>query len=170
MLCFIPKGVTMQDDDRSPNDFEAQLSESTGFLLAVIGQESRRRFMAQVSRWSIGWPHQSVLGALLGLGDDGAPSQKQLSEYVRVDPRNLGVILDTLEAAHLIERVANPRDRRSYRIRLTESGAGLAREIQAAGAKLESDFLAGLTEIEQRTLHQLLLKLHQGTRFDPPHG
>jgi DNA-binding MarR family transcriptional regulator len=158
--------MTMQDDDGSPDDFEARLSESTGFLLAVIGQESRRRFMAQVSRWSIGWPHQSVLGALLALGDDGASSQKQLSAYVRVDPRNLGIILDTLEEAHLIERMANPKDRRSYGIRLTESGVGLAREIQAAGAKLESDFLACLTETEQRTLHRLLLKLHQGTRYE----
>jgi DNA-binding MarR family transcriptional regulator len=159
----------MTDEARVPNvpdDLEAQLSESSGFLLAMLGQESRRRFTAQVSRWSIGWPHQSVLSALLRLGDRGVPSQKQLSEYARVDPRNLVAILDTLEEGHLIERVPNPTDRRSYGIQLTARGVSLAHEIRAAGLRLESDFFACLTEAEQRTLHRLLLKLHRGTDYE----
>jgi DNA-binding MarR family transcriptional regulator len=153
---------TMPHDDASARrDVTDQLAESSGFLLAELGQESRRRFMAHVSRWELGWPHQSVLSALLDLAQAGAASQKQLSEFARIDPRNLVAILDALEARTLVERVPVPADRRRSGIRLTESGARLAHELRAAGAALERDFLAPLSQAEQTTLHQLLLKLYR---------
>jgi DNA-binding MarR family transcriptional regulator len=144
------------------DDMVAQLTESNGFLIAALGQESRRRFMAHVNRWDLGWPHQSVLGALLNAWPEGTTSQKQLSVYVHIDPRNLVTILDTLGARKLIERTPNPQDRRSYGIQLTPGGADLARELRAAGAQLERDFFAILSQAEQDTLHQLLLKLYRG--------
>jgi DNA-binding MarR family transcriptional regulator len=154
--------MPQEEETIAPNDMVAHLTESNGFLIAVIGQESRRRFVAHVNRWDLGWPHQSVLGALLHLGPDGTASQKRLSEYVHIDPRNLVAILDTLEERTLVERVPNPQDRRSYGITLTRSGARLARELRAIGAQLEHDFFACLSQAEQDILHQLLLKLYRG--------
>jgi DNA-binding MarR family transcriptional regulator len=154
--------MQQEDDPTALNDIVAHLTESNGFLIAVLGQESRRRFMAHVNRWDLGWPHQSVLGALLSAGPDGTASQKRLSAYVHIDPRNLVAILDTLEERKLIERAPNPQDRRSYGIRLTQSGAHLARELRDTGAQLERDFFASLTQAEQDSLHQLLLKLYGG--------
>jgi DNA-binding MarR family transcriptional regulator len=154
-----------QDDEKMApndrNDMVERLTDSNGFLIAALGQESRRRFMAHANRSDLGWPHQSVLGALLSAGPDGMASQKRLSAYVHIDTRNLVAILDTLEERKLIERTPNPQDRRSYGIRLTQSGADLAGELRAAGAQLERDFFASLTQAEQDTLHQLLLKLYR---------
>jgi DNA-binding MarR family transcriptional regulator len=153
------------DEPAAPGDADdmvERLTESNGFLIAALGQESRRRFMAHVNRWDLGWPHQSVLGALLNAGPDGMASQKRLSAYVLIDPRNLVAILDTLEERKLIERTPNPQDRRSYGIRLTQSGADLARELRAAGDQLERDFFASLSQAEQDAFHQLLLKLYRG--------
>jgi DNA-binding MarR family transcriptional regulator len=150
----------------NPNDLEGQLIESNGFLLAAIGQESRRQWMEHVSRWDLGWPHQSVLGALLSSGDEGAASQKRLSEFVGIDPRNLVAILDVLEQRHLVERIANPRDRRTSGVKLTEAGRSLARELRAAAVELERRFFASLSQDEQDTLHQLLLKLYRGSEGD----
>ena len=121
-----------------------QLTESSGFLLAELGQESHDRFMAHVNRHELGWPHQSVLTALLDLREDGATSQKQLGEFARIDPRNLVAILDALEARALVERVPIPADRRRSGIRLTERGGQLARELRATGVALEREFLAPL--------------------------
>ena len=151
-----------EDDMAAPDDILAHLSESNGFLIAVLGQESRRRFMAHINRWDLGWPHQSVLGALLNAGPDGVTSQRRLSAYVHIDPRNLVTILDALEGRQLVERTPNPQDRRSYGITLTQSGARLASELRTASAQLESDFFACLSEAEQESLHQLLLKLYRG--------
>ncbi|HEV2237047.1 MAG TPA: MarR family transcriptional regulator [Ktedonobacterales bacterium] len=153
----------MADDNAATyRDITDQLAESTGFLLAELGQESRHRFMAHVNRQELGWPHQSVLSALLDLAQAGATSQKQLGEFAHVDPRNLVAILDALEARALVERVPVPADRRRSGIRLTDGGARLARELRATGAALERDFLAALNQAEQDTLHQLLVKLYRG--------
>src|SRR5215831_6830192 len=99
-------GVVRHDDETAApndmNDMEAQLTDSSGYLIAALGQESRRRFIAHINRWDLGWPHQSVLGALLNAGPDGVTSQKRLSAYVHVDPRNLVAILDTLEERNLV--------------------------------------------------------------------
>ena len=147
----------------NPNDIEDQLIDSNGFLLAAIGQESRRQWMEHVSRWDLGWPHQSVLGALLSSGDEGTASQKRLSDFVGIDPRNLVAILDVLEQRRLVERIANPRDRRTSGVKLTEAGASLAHELRAAAGELERRFFASLSQDEQHTLHQLLLKLYRGS-------
>ena len=151
------------NDTNDTNDTVAHLTESNGFLLAALGQESRRRFVAHINRWDLGWPHQSVLAALLNAGPDGVTSQKRLSAYVHVDPRNLVAILDTLEERKLIERASNPQDRRSYGVALTQSGVHLARELRAASEQLERDFFASLSQSEQESLHVLLLKLYRGS-------
>jgi DNA-binding MarR family transcriptional regulator len=145
----------------NPNDIEEQLIQSNGFLLAALGQESRRQWMEHVSRWDLGWPHQSVLGALLSSGEEGTASQKRLSEFVGIDPRNLVAILDALEQRLLVERVSNPRDRRTSGVKLTEAGTSLARELRAAAVELERRFFASLSQDEQNTLHHLLLKLYR---------
>ena len=153
----------MPDEDTPiQRDVLDQVIESSGFLIAELGQESRCRFMAHVNRQELGWPHQSVLSALLDLREAGATSQKQLGEFARIDPRNLVAILDALEARALVERVPIPADRRRSGIRLTERGDRLAHELRATGIALEREFLAPLSESEQETLHQLLLKLYQG--------
>src|SRR5262249_25050372 len=130
------------------SDMVAQLTESSGFLIAALGQESRRRFIAHINRWDLGWPHQSVLGALLNAGPDGVTSQKPLSAYVHVDPRNLVAILDALEERELVKRAPNPQDRRSSGVALTQGGVHLARELRAAGAQVERDFFASLSPAE----------------------
>ena len=159
----------MQQDDETaaPNDMNdtddmvAQLTESNGFLIAALGQESRRRFIAHINRWDLGWPHQSVLGALLNAGPGGVTSQKRLSAHVHVDPRNLVAILDTLEERNLVQRAPNPQDRRSYEVALTQGGVHLARELRAASEQLERNFFASLSQAEQESLHELLLKLYR---------
>lgn len=153
-------------DTSPPSDFEAQLTKSSGFLITMLGQESRRRFMAYVSSQNIGWPHQSVLGILLDLGSEGTASQRELGEAAHIDPRNLVAILDTLAERDLIERVPDSLDRRRAGIRLTEGGSRLARELRATSARLESDFFAGLSRAERATLHRLLLKLYRGIQDD----
>jgi MarR family transcriptional regulator, lower aerobic nicotinate degradation pathway regulator len=154
--------MTPQDDASIPSNIETKLSESSGFLLAMLGQESRRRFMVEVNRRELGWPHQSVLGALLTLHGAGTTSQRQLGEYVGIDPRNLVAILDVLEERQLVERVPDPADRRRSGVRLTERGAELASELRLMGDSLEREFFSSLSPAERDTLHRLLLKLYRG--------
>ena len=141
-----------------------RLTESNGFLIAMLGQESRRRFMAHVSQWEVGWPQQRVLSALLEIGASGTTSQRQLSELVDIDPRNIVPIIDLLEQRRLIERVPDPSDRRKSGVALTDEGARLARKIHDAADMLEHQMFAGLSPDEQNTLHDILLKLYRSVQ------
>jgi MarR family transcriptional regulator, lower aerobic nicotinate degradation pathway regulator len=140
------------------------LTDSNGFLIAMLGQESRRRFMAHVSQWEVGWPHQRVLSILAGLGAGGTTSQRQLSELADIDPRNIVPVIDLLEQRQLIVRAPDPSDRRKSGVTLTGDGARLARKIQDAAVMLEQQMFSGLGADEQDTLHDILLKLYRSVQ------
>ena len=68
-------------------------------------------------------------------------------------------ILGRLEAAGLVDRPANPSDRRSRYVRLTDEGQRLAEEAAQAALEHERRFLAPLSEAEHEQLAGLLRRL-----------
>lgn len=99
---------------------------------------------------------------LLVLRTTGATTQRQLSEVLRCSPRNVTGLLDSLEAATLVERTPHPTDRRALLVRLTKKGTHLAARLRAeqarAGTTLfadvpRSDLLAFRAVIEHVITH-----------------
>ncbi len=70
--------------------------------------------------------------------------------------------LDKLEHAGLIERRADPGDRRGILIALTPKGRKLIDELTAAHLANEKRLLGALTDAEQKQLAGLLRKLRLG--------
>ena len=142
-------------------NFLSQLMESNGFLIARIGSESHKRFVSTIAQWDLGMYQQAVLTTLVELTKEGNTSQKQLGDFVGIDPRNLVPVIDFLEERSLVKRVADPSDRRVSFIELTAKGKSLAEKIRTAGQNLEKEMFACLSEKEKDSLHSLLLKLYQ---------
>jgi MarR family transcriptional regulator, lower aerobic nicotinate degradation pathway regulator len=140
------------------------LLASTGFLLARLGMESRRRFSRLMSRYELSMHHY---GLLMALGDDGGIPQNHLSRMLGVDARNAVPIIDELEKRKLIVRTPDSSDRRRYNITLTSSGRRLIRDVRQEGAELERDMLKSLTRAEQPLLHSLLLRVFQDVEDTP---
>ncbi|MGZ9792778.1 MarR family winged helix-turn-helix transcriptional regulator [Bacillus atrophaeus] len=76
------------------------------------------------------------------VGESRGISQKELSARADKDQATLTKILDLLEKKNFIRREANPRDRRSFLVVLTEAGEELK---QTLTDKMEILF-AGLLE------------------------
>src|SRR5712691_1249350 len=133
-----------------------QLVASTGYLLARLGGESRRRWAHMLSEHGL-TPHH--FGVLMVLQQLEAASQQQLSRLVGVDPRNVVVVLDVLERERLIRRRAHPTDRRRHTVTLTPTGRQQLAELGLAGDRIEDELLNHLSPAERDSLHQLLLKL-----------
>jgi len=129
---------------------------STGFLLARIGGESRRRWTQSLGTLGLRPSHYGVLMALAELGPI---SQRSLSEVIGADPRNVVGLLDFLEERGLLERGRDPDDRRRHGVRLTAAGAETLTRLRQVGAGVEEEFLSALDEAERGRLHELLLKL-----------
>src|SRR5258708_14943864 len=136
----------------------AQLVASTGYLLARLGGESRRRWAHMLSEHGL-TPHH--FGVLMVLQQLEAVSQQQLSRLVGVDPRNVVAVLDVLERERLIRRRAHPTDRRRHTVSLTPAGRQLLADLGLAGERIEDELLNQLSPAERDSLHQLLLKLFQ---------
>lgn len=147
-------------EETSPRPaFPEALLSSTGFLLAMVGAESRKRWVEGLSRWDLRPSHFAVM---MALGETGAISQQDLARLVGVDPRNLVAIIDLLEGRNLVERGRHPADRRRHAVQLTPAGRQLLRALQQSGAALEEEMLAALDEFERTALRELLVKLLPG--------
>jgi DNA-binding MarR family transcriptional regulator len=129
------------------------LLESTGYLLARAGSESRRRFVEALARQDLTLAAYSVL-MILG-AQDGA-TQRRLADWAGIDPRNLVPILDDLEARGLIVREAHPVDRRRHAVRLSPAGRAKLGRLSRVGKQVEDGFLRTLNSRQRRQLHGLL--------------
>jgi DNA-binding MarR family transcriptional regulator len=144
--------------ERSGEPTESRVS--TGFLLARLGAESRRRWARTLSERGL-TPHH--FGVLMTLDEHGETHQQRLSAAIGVDPRNAVPIFDTLEARKLITRTSDRTDRRKRTVVITAAGRAAVDELRHTGVTLDHDLLAGLTERQRTTLHRLLLKVFETT-------
>ncbi|MDD2875772.1 MAG: MarR family transcriptional regulator [Acidiphilium sp.] len=72
-------------------------------------------------------------------------SQKDLSEILEVEPMTVARLTDRLEARGLVERRADPRDRRIWRLHLTPRADPLLRDIEAQREAVAAFVSADLT-------------------------
>lgn len=134
----------------------AGLEASTGYLLARVGSESRRRWARTLVEEDLTPHHYS---ALIALDQRGAMSQQQLSQLLGIDPRNAVPVIDQLQSRGLVARNPDPTDRRRYAVTLTDAGIALLTELRHAAEEAEQRLLTPLTTAEQKALHALLTKL-----------
>jgi DNA-binding MarR family transcriptional regulator len=138
----------------------ADLRSSTGYLLARLGAESRRRWARMLADHGLS-PHH--FGMLMTLDHLGVAHQRRLSELVGVDPRNAVPLLDLLHQRGLIQRTDDPADRRRRAVRLTPAGQTMLNQLRQAADAVEADMLKDLDDHQQATLHRLLFTLFEAT-------
>ena len=96
---------------------------------------------------------------LLSLSEKDQVTSRYLGEQTELDSATLTGLLDRLAKIGLIERRANPDDRRAILVCLTAQGGKIAGRIQAIIETENQAFLAGLTPEEGLILRSLLKKL-----------
>ena len=83
----------------------------------------------------------------------------ELSRLLMVTGGNVTAIVDQLEKEALVERLAEPSDRRAFRIRLTRAGERSFADMARAHEAWIVELLAGLSRKEHEELLKLLAKL-----------
>jgi len=99
---------------------------------------------------------------------DGSEGRRltDMSDLLQREKSTLTRIVDRLEHEGLVQRIADPHDRRAQRVLLTPSGSDrLAQARQAHRHSLEQR-LSALSIQEQKQLADLLNKLRQGLRAE----
>lgn len=93
-------------------------------------------------------------------------TQRDIANRIGIERATITRMLDSLESDGLVERLADPADRRTNRIRLTPAGEVALQEIQVIVKDLRSRLLDGADPavIDQTNefLAELLVKLDAG--------
>jgi DNA-binding MarR family transcriptional regulator len=93
----------------------------------------------------------------------GGLKMKELSRHLMVTGGNVTGIVDPLEKQGLVERTAEPADRRAYRVRLTRAGRKAFAEMARAHEEWIVELLAGLSRREHAEVFRLLGRMKQVT-------
>jgi DNA-binding MarR family transcriptional regulator len=101
---------------------------------------------------------------------DTPSTQLAIAEQLGVDRTVMTYLLDDLEADGLIERLADPSDRRVRRIAATAKGRARLAELGERLDEAERASLAGLDEGEQITLRRLVNRLAWVAAVGEPPG
>ncbi len=86
-------------------------------------------------------------------------SQKELAELLEVEPISVARLIDRLEARGMVERRADPRDRRIWRLHLLPPAGAVLREIDHERADITRMLSAGLDPAGLRTMTDALVTM-----------
>jgi DNA-binding MarR family transcriptional regulator len=123
------------------------------YLLSQVGAHSSQRWQERLGPLGLG--ARSVL-ILRHVAADEGRTQSSLSASLAVPPSRIVAIVDELERRGLVERQANPTDRRANALRLTGRGRRLLDELSAISQAHEAEICAGLPESDRQRLIELL--------------
>lgn len=141
----------------------ASAAGSLPFLLAQVGAHAALRFAKRLEQLQLTPPHAGLLGVLKR---SGGQSQQDVAEHLGLHPSRMVALVDELEAKGLIQRRANPDDRRVYALFLTPAGEKALRDIARVQGEHAEALCAALDASERAQLAGLLARIakQQGLR------
>jgi MarR family transcriptional regulator, transcriptional regulator for hemolysin len=130
--------------------------DSIAFLLHDLARQFRYRFDARARALGVTRPQWR---ALLILARREGLSQSELADLLEVERITLCRMVDRLAEAGLVERRADPKDRRIWRLHLTPSALGIVEQLTQIGADLEEEALSALSAAERTMLRETLTRV-----------
>ena len=132
--------------------------ENIATMIADNSRLLRRSFDACVRPIGVTRPQWQVLTVLRrheGINQGG------LAEHLDVEPITVCRMVDRLQDANLVERRADPADRRSWRLYLTNRAQELLNQLRPIADDLMDEALDGLSEREIEALFQALKRIRE---------
>lgn len=130
-------------------------SRTLGFLLHDSARLLRKRFeqRARAHGLSLTRAQWSVLAHL---NRQEGLNQSALADVMDVEPITLARLLDKLEQLGLVERRADPRDRRAWLLYPLPAARPFLDEMRELGAATREEALRGLSPAQREQLIQML--------------
>lgn len=146
-----PDGVEPTPSVSSPD--EVPPFRSLGFTLSTIGYSVARRFREILAPLELE-PREFAL--LRAVAASEGQSQQAIGERLQIPSSRMVAFIDALEARGMIERRANPHDRRARALHLTEVGRETLGQAFALAVAHEQSLCAGLSDAQREQLLDVL--------------
>lgn len=150
----------MSNDNAAPTQQEQLAGSIIGtdisFLLARANAVSLGKASAHLRAHDLRIRSYSVLALAC---DETRPSQKEIAEFLRLDPSQVVSLIDDLQRRGFVERVPDPRDRRSNVLVATKAGQAAHAKARVDVLRAEDELLAGLDAADRDALGRILRRL-----------
>ena len=150
-------------------DLRLDAMASLGRLGRVVGLGTRV-IEATLQRHDLRLSDFDVLATLRRLGAPYVATPSRVTQSLMLSPATLTSRLDRLESIGLIERRADPADRRSLLVALTEAGFDRIDAAVTDHVQTEEQILGVLTAKQRRSLDDALSTLLQSLESFPGTG
>ena len=127
-----------------------------GDLLMRAARTLRRRFGAVLAPWELS-PHQARALRVVCAADGVRLSE--LADALRIAPRSATEVADGLQERGLVQREADPADRRAVVLRPTDAGRQVQREVDDARAADAQELFGRLSATDRTELARILRTL-----------
>jgi DNA-binding MarR family transcriptional regulator len=132
--------------------------ETLGESFWALARQLRRASIDSLAKWDVTPSQARVLRVLMRRG---TLRLSDLAEHLRIAARSTTEVVDGLEAKGLLERRADPHDRRATLVALTAKGTSLC-EGMRAGRGTEADLIFDrLSASDRAHLSRVLRKLRE---------
>jgi MarR family transcriptional regulator for hemolysin len=136
------------------------LTEHMGWLLSRASHRIGVALAERLAPLGLNLRDYTVLIAAERAAIEGATrTQLALAQAARLDKSTMVVALDALEGEGLVERRADPKDRRARIVVCTDAGRELLMRTEEVVLGVEGEVLAELADDELRALRSLLTRL-----------
>ena len=130
--------------------------ESLADAFGAVARQLRDKSAETLAPWDITPAH---LRALRTLSRHGTMRLSELSDHLQIAPRTATEVADALQARDLVQRRADPGDRRATLVEVTEHGASVLAEIRAARGTEAERIFGRLSPADRAELARILSKL-----------
>ena len=134
-----------------------ELEQCINFVLTKAQRNIHQLFKAELAPYGVTPGQYAVLRCLW---DENAQTARKLADRLALDGSTITGILDRMEQKGLIEKLADPKDRRALQVMLTETGHKLQKPLSQAILNANHKALMSLDEIQAETLKQMLHDLN----------
>lgn len=131
---------------------------SFGYLLNDVTLLFRKHFDRRAVKFGLTraqWRATKMLYYREGL------RQTELAELLEMEPIAVGRVIDRLQAAGFVERRPDPKDRRAWRLYVTDQARGVIVDMEEIALGLRKDATRGITVAEMQQAMDTLNRIKE---------
>lgn len=140
----------------------SRLDSHLGYWMRMVSNAVSQSFARRVEAEGVTVAEWVFLRALHDV-ESMAPSR--LADELGMTRGAISKLADRLLEKRLIERAANPDDKRAHTVALNAAGRALVPRLAKLADRNDDAFFGALTTDERRRLAQLLMKVAQGQKL-----
>lgn len=138
--------------------------------LGLLFRQIRDAMWARMEREMAATGHSLNFSQYITLKElaTGAVGATELARAAHLHPGAMTRLLDKLETRGLLQREADPTDRRALKINLTPAGLAIWNDIQQCAQRVKAQALEGMDDAERDHLMSMLGQVRDNLLAVPP--